>query len=227
MSHVESQLQNRGIRTKVVSRANYSGESLKGADLIISAGGDGTFLLGASKITTPDLPLLGVNTDPERSEGYLCLPRKYSLNFGKALDKLLSGDMRWFLRKRIRIIMSGKHANDQPVQLLDQQLSSPEFRFSEHVREHELHSSPSTVAKQQPNRVLPVLSLNDVFIGESLSARVSYYELSIDGAPTVGQKSSGLTVCTGTGSSSWHFNINCLQPQDIREILRIGKSVCV
>ena len=49
--------------------------------------------------------------------------------------------------------------------------------------------------------------------------------MSIDGAPTVKQKSSGLTVCTGTGSSSWHFNINSLQTQDIKEILRIGERI--
>lgn len=47
-------------------------------------------------------------------------------------------------------------------------------RFSEHVREHELHHSPSSVAEHQQRRVLPILALNDVFIGESLSARSVY-----------------------------------------------------
>ncbi|XP_067929922.1 NAD kinase 2, mitochondrial-like [Watersipora subatra] len=224
MSHVKEQLDLRGIKTQVIQRANYSSDSLKGVDLVLSAGGDGTFLLGASKIKNKSLPLIGVNTDPERSEGYLCLPRKYSLNFGKALDKLLSTDVRWLHRKRIRITMSGKHANDQPVQLLEQQLSSPELRFSEHIKEHELHHHQSNVAKDLPSRVLPILSLNDIFIGESLSARVSYYELSIDGAPKVEQKCSGITICTGTGSSSWHFNINSLQAQDIRHVLKITQS---
>lgn len=55
-----------GINTVVVKRSNYSTESLKGADLVLSAGGDGTFLLGASKITSTAIPLIGVNTDPER-----------------------------------------------------------------------------------------------------------------------------------------------------------------
>ena len=50
----------------MVSRANFSAESIEGADLVFSAGGDGTFLLAASKIHRPDLPLIGVNTDPER-----------------------------------------------------------------------------------------------------------------------------------------------------------------
>lgn len=44
---------------------------------------------------------------------------------------------------------------------------------------------------------VPVLSLNEVFLGESLSSRVSYFQLSIDGGPLHKQKNSGLTVCTG------------------------------
>lgn len=49
----------------------------------------------------------------------------------------------------------------------------------------------------------PLLALNDVFIGESHAARVSYYDVQIDDGPLVRQKSSGLTACTGTGSTSW------------------------
>lgn len=60
-----------------------------------------------------------------------------------------------------------------------------------------------------------ILALNDVFIGEKNSAKVSYYEVSpelqkryseqvaIDDEPAVKQKSSGVIVCTGTGSTSW------------------------
>ena len=40
-------------------------------------GGDGTFLLGASKILSRDKPVIGFNTDPTRSEGHLCLPKRY------------------------------------------------------------------------------------------------------------------------------------------------------
>ncbi|ETN81218.1 hypothetical protein NECAME_08698 [Necator americanus] len=44
---------------------------------------------------------------------------------------------------------------------------------------------------------LPVLALNEVFIGESLSSRVSYYEIQIDNSKMVKQKSSGIAICTG------------------------------
>ena len=40
--------------------------------LVISLGGDGTYLRTASMMTNPDIPLLGINTDPDRSMGILC-----------------------------------------------------------------------------------------------------------------------------------------------------------
>lgn len=55
-----------GIDTCVIGRTDFTRECLKGVDVVFSAGGDGTFLLGASKILNKNLPLIGVNTDPER-----------------------------------------------------------------------------------------------------------------------------------------------------------------
>jgi NAD+ kinase len=53
----------RGIEVRLVERFQYTPSLIKWADAIITAGGDGTYLLGASKIGTRDKPLLGVNTD--------------------------------------------------------------------------------------------------------------------------------------------------------------------
>lgn len=33
--------------------------------------------------------------------------------------------------------------------------------------------------------------------------RASYYEISVDDGPWEKQKSSGLSICTGTGSKAW------------------------
>ena len=41
-------------------------------ELILSLGGDGTFLKTASMIKDRHMPILGVNTDPQRSVGCLC-----------------------------------------------------------------------------------------------------------------------------------------------------------
>lgn len=35
-------------------------------------GGDGTYLRTSGAIETPNLPILGINTDPSRSTGHLC-----------------------------------------------------------------------------------------------------------------------------------------------------------
>lgn len=76
-------------------------------------------------------------------------------------------------------------------------------------------------------------------MGESHAARVSYYELQVDSGPSMKQKSSGMTICTGTGSTSWyvpelflaifysiilfnrHYNINRLTEQNLEEVLSI------
>ena len=60
-----------------------------------------------------------------------------------------------------------------------------------------------------------------MFIGEALSARVSYYELSVDKSERFKVKSSGLCVSTGTGSTSWTFNINKLTHQNVGDLMRI------
>lgn len=53
-------------------------------------GGDGTFLLAASKIRNNIKPVIGFNSDPNRSEGHLCLPKKYSADIRYAVERLQS-----------------------------------------------------------------------------------------------------------------------------------------
>lgn len=57
-----------------------------------------------------------------------------------------------------------------------------------------------------------------------MSSRASYYEISVDDGPWEKQKSSGLSICTGTGSKAWSYNINKLVEQAVEDILKIGKS---
>jgi NAD+ kinase len=127
--------------------------------------------------------------------------------------------------------MYGREASVVPVDLHNQQLLYPEHRFWEHVRESEQtqQANKRRHAFHDPNdylhpKVLPVLALNEVFIGESLSSRVSFYETLVDGGVWQKQKSSGITVCPGTGSTSWHFSINHISRQTAKEILRIAQK---
>ena len=42
------------------------------ADMIVTTGGDGTFLMGSSKILNRSKPVIGINTDPTRWRILLC-----------------------------------------------------------------------------------------------------------------------------------------------------------
>ncbi|XP_068191194.1 NAD kinase 2, mitochondrial isoform X2 [Antennarius striatus] len=222
VEHIVRSLQNEGIEVRVVKRGEYDEEVVRWADTIISAGGDGTMLLVASKVLSKDKPVVGVNTDPERSEGHLCLPVRYTHAFPEALKKLGRGEFRWLWRQRIRLQLEGTGINPTPVDLHEQQLS-----LEQHSRAHrsvttDIQRREGTQVENKPS-LLPLRSLNEIFIGESLSSRASYYELSVDDGPWEKQKSSGLSICTGTGSKAWSYNINKLVEQAVEEVLKIGK----
>lgn len=57
---------NHGIETEVVSRHQFTPDLIRWADVLFTAGGDGTYLLAASKVTDKNKPLIGINTDPSR-----------------------------------------------------------------------------------------------------------------------------------------------------------------
>jgi len=105
---------NEGIEHRVVQRWDYTADNLNWADAVFSAGGDGTFLLAASKVLNRSKPVIGINTDPIgyervyticaslpfffRSEGYMCLQKKLSKeHFHQALRRLLDGDFKYVI----------------------------------------------------------------------------------------------------------------------------------
>ncbi|XP_030006535.1 NAD kinase 2, mitochondrial isoform X3 [Sphaeramia orbicularis] len=225
VEHIVRSLRREGIEVRVVKRGEYDEEVVRWADAIISAGGDGTMLLVASKVLSKDKPVVGVNTDPERSEGHLCLPVRYTRAFPEALEKLFRGDFRWLWRQRIRLHLEGTGINPTPVDLHEQQLSLEQHNQAHRITTMDSQRRTGTLHESfsKPS-LLPIRSLNEIFIGESLSSRASYYEISVDDGQWEKQKSSGLSICTGTGSKAWSYNINKLAEQAVEEVLRIGKS---
>ncbi|XP_062455262.1 NAD kinase 2, mitochondrial [Rhea pennata] len=235
VEHIVDSLRNERIEVRLVKRREYNEETVQWADAVISAGGDGTMLLAASKVFDKFKPVIGVNTDPERSEGHLCLPVRYTRSFPEALQKLYRGEFRWQWRQRIRLYLEGTGINPTPVDLHEQQLSQ-----EQHSRAHINERFQDQRSEISGPHLLPVRALNEVFIGESLSSRenyksckpsfkfslhrASYYEISVDGGPWEKQKSSGLNVCTGTGSKAWSYNINKVANQAVEEILQIAKK---
>lgn len=69
-------------------RFTYKDELFEAADIIVPVGGDGTFLLAASRVLDNKKPVVGFNSDPSRSEGYLCLPKRYSNEIQEAIERL-------------------------------------------------------------------------------------------------------------------------------------------
>lgn len=78
------------VETEVVSRFDYTEAKIAWADAIVTTGGDGTYLLAATKILDKKKPVIGFNSDPLRSKGHLCLPPKYSVDVKEAVDKLIN-----------------------------------------------------------------------------------------------------------------------------------------
>ena len=49
-----------------MKRFDYCLDQIDWSDAILTAGGDGTFLMAASKVEGHSKPVIGINTDPER-----------------------------------------------------------------------------------------------------------------------------------------------------------------
>lgn len=71
-----------------MTRLDYDESWIESCDAVFPVGGDGTFLLGASRVRGSTKPVVGFNSDPEHSEGFLCLPHKYSHNVDQVLNLL-------------------------------------------------------------------------------------------------------------------------------------------
>lgn len=257
LQKIESVLAASNIEYETVDRFGYTEDKVDWADVVITSGGDGTFLTAASKITARDKPVIGINSDPTKSVGSLCLPSYYSNNFDKVIESLKKGKFQWTYKQRLRVTLVGDAADENPRDLndirinmrcmssfLDQDRDESQDRITTVTSRSRLHEfthqllprkedDPARtkvfrvpdVTVPRPTRQLKERALNEVFIGEILSARVSYYELSVDNNRMVKLKSSGLTVCTGTGSTSWYYNINKLTEQQVKSIIGIANTV--
>jgi len=100
---VEHTLRRRGI--DFVSRWRAHVRATHTFDLVISVGGDGT-LLDTSHRIVDDTPLVGINSDPQKSVGALCCGSADQLS--RILDRLGEGQLRPISVNRIRIRLDGQ-----------------------------------------------------------------------------------------------------------------------
>uniref|UniRef100_A0AC34GUR5 NAD(+) kinase n=1 Tax=Panagrolaimus sp. ES5 TaxID=591445 RepID=A0AC34GUR5_9BILA len=209
---MKKELEKDCIQVKIATRQNYTKDLALWSNLIISAGGDGTFLTAASKVRN-EVPVIGMNTDPVGSEGHLCLTGKQQRPADEVVRQLLNGEFQWTYRQRIRVTIIKSGNDDLPLPVL------PKAKRSTTSKACNFFSDDECEELEPP--VEPMLALNEVFIGESHAAKVSYYEVQIDDGPMLKQKSSGLIACTGTGSTSWNYNINKLSSETVKDIMSI------
>lgn len=96
---------------EVKVRADYlaTKQDFEDVDLVMSLGGDGTFLKTASQITTNRLPILGINTDPSRSAGALTTRKvnyeRLESDIKKIFIHLDRENFEYFDRQRLHFVM--------------------------------------------------------------------------------------------------------------------------
>ncbi|XP_012144689.2 NAD kinase 2, mitochondrial isoform X1 [Megachile rotundata] len=208
-------LKKMNIEYRVINRANLDIANFDWADLVLPIGGDGTFLLASNLIFDSKKPIIGINSFPERSEGFLLLPPKYTKRIPEIFEMLKAGHYNVLMRRRIRTTIIGDDIWNPPFHAHEKgRVTGCEKFYTEDVK------------KGAPNlpkeRRLPWLALNEVFIAEILSARTSALLIKVDDEPDYRLvKSSGICVSTGTGSTSWYKSINSVNPQIVHEILNL------
>ncbi|MEQ8276408.1 MAG: NAD(+)/NADH kinase [Deltaproteobacteria bacterium] len=109
VKHVKRVLKERGVDFKVQSTIPRG--PVSGYDLIVPVGGDG-MVLGCSHAVRDKTPVLGVNSEPSFSVGYLsgCT----AATFGETLDDLAAGTLEPLTVQRLRVSI-GQRVLPEPV----------------------------------------------------------------------------------------------------------------
>ena len=101
INKVEKKLEKHGIKYRITARSSL--KSINNYDLVITIGGDGTFLRTAQHIK--DAVLIGVNSHPKVSVGALCsIPID---DFDKKFDAILAGKYKLKEITRIQMKING------------------------------------------------------------------------------------------------------------------------
>ncbi|MFH1511670.1 MAG: NAD(+)/NADH kinase [Candidatus Woesearchaeota archaeon] len=86
LKQIAKVLQERGIRSRYIYRTKTT-KKMFNADLVITEGGDGTFLRATH--FAKDTPILSVNCDREKNEGFYSRADRF--NFQERIDRMLAG----------------------------------------------------------------------------------------------------------------------------------------
>ncbi|VDD77850.1 unnamed protein product [Mesocestoides corti] len=177
-----------GVEASAVNKKGYDFAYAKCSDIVVSVGGDGTFLSAALKILENHKPIIGINSCPISIRLRVSTPPDQLTHLDEIFPRHLDSQ--------------GSVSHLHPV-------AGPK-------------TETTTATSSSTMYLLPVRALNEVFISACMSARVSEYLISLDDGPQARQKSSGLLVCTGTGSSSWYSSMNQVDASLVSQLLSLA-----
>jgi NAD kinase len=95
------------IETHVVRANELTERCMENVDLVITIGGDGTFIRAASFIKNQ--MIVGINSEPENSEGALTSLNENELNF---IEEILKGKFKTIERDRITLNLDEKEISE-------------------------------------------------------------------------------------------------------------------
>ena len=104
---VQRVLRSFGISHDVRHRSSV--KSTLSSDLVLSDGGDGTFLTAASAVL--DTPILGVNSSPKHSVGFFCATDRRG--FKRTLEHLLDDELQTTKIARMRVVKDDELLHDR------------------------------------------------------------------------------------------------------------------
>ena len=105
IKEVKSALKEHRIKSIFIEKGKEKPSMVKGVDIVVSVGGDGTFI-EAAQLITDDTPMLGVNSDPSTSEGAHTSATRH--DFREKLSLILKGDFSVEKWTRLRPILGKK-----------------------------------------------------------------------------------------------------------------------
>ncbi|KJE88814.1 hypothetical protein CAOG_00395 [Capsaspora owczarzaki ATCC 30864] len=171
-------------------------------DAVFSAGGDATFLRAAAHVTD-QTPVIGLNTDPERSRGFLCLKVHDPVD---VLDRLAEGNFSYLRRQRIRVRLSGE-------------LSTMAVAFQRHRHSYSLSFSGSK-ADSPANLTFetnPSPYLSGWTTGNVSSATQSLFASDTAVAAAASTTATTATAATSVDVTTSHAEIGPAAPPDVTE----------
>lgn len=202
-------------------------------DLVISIGGDGTFLRASHllhpRYNTQKVPIIGINSNPTRSEGRLCQTTTKSIS--QMINTLLtpSSTLDCIKRQRIKIILKSRDIQVFNMYDFYSDLPSEDQLLLDPAADCPRQSRSIDDPKESYEMALPIMALNDVYLGERASSMVTNLDVEYKSPPhslSDGeawerhklQKNSGIVVCTGSGSTAWSKSINYICSETIKTI---------